>query len=323
MRTFIFFILSMVSLSAFSADVVEVFNNNISEYVDDLLSPGNDVYSYCKMMLIMTIVIAFLKEVVVFMTKGLDPESHLTTTVMIFITLGLWTGYNTFIDVIWEAANGLTAAFQFAAVDNTDPMFLSKWVNTIFSRIVVESEVGFLGTVHSAMKTIFWHILVGLLQFFMYLVGLWAAWGITVAKIIGVIFIPFLALENTRPLFDGWFKFLIGFFILLIILRITAVITAITIQSQLETIGLNCSEGLVCLPVANWSVKIDLIDYQFAGGYSASEMTFTMIISILVVISSFKFAQVLASGIAQPSNSVGRGAKSIATKMATMIKGGV
>lgn len=283
-----------------------VFNTQIHQYITTLLSPGSQVYQWTHMLMVFIMFLAVFFEILVFIKKP-DIERHLTAVIWIFITMGLWAGYNTFIDVLWQTGEGLASAFQVAATGSSDPWFLSEWAYRIANSYTIHSQ-GFFGSIQSAILVFIWNIVMLLLEGVMKLVGMWAVWGAAVAKIIGVIFIPFLMLPATRKIFDGWFQYFVGFLILLIVLRITGVVAAITLQAQMMTIGYNCSGSLLCID-NGWTATLSETS-------NSLETIITMFICIALVLSSFSVAKLLASKVGEPSTGMAKGVASTATKAA-------
>ena len=293
---------------AYANNLTDVFINNINSYVNTILTTNNDVKSYAWMMLLFLIFLALFTEITSFIFNGVDPTKHLTTFIMILITLTVWKSYIYFIDMIWIAGNGIGMSFQQVATGNTDPLFLSKWINKTVSSMIFE-DFNFWSSGSTIVLGILWSLVALIIQFLMYLASMFAEWGLALSKIIGILFIPFLAYEPTRKLFDSWFRFFIGWIFLMLTLRITSVIAAITIQSQIQQIGLTCSGRWVCIPAPTngGGVNVSMFD--------SSDILFSMIIAILFICSSFGFAKALSSGVGDSSQGISRSTKAVATKV--------
>ena len=310
-RLLLLILLTLTALAgsayAASLELTDVFRDTINVYVDALLNSTNDVNTYAWMMVLFLTVLALFFEVCKFMFQGFEPAEHLTTVLMILVTLILWRNYVWFVDMIWQAGDGLGMAFQVVATGYSDPLFLSKWTAKTVARIVIE-EFDIWSAGQTIMLGLVWSVVVLIIEFLMYLAAMFAVWGLALSKIIGVIFIPFLAFEPTRKLFDSWLRFFIGFIFLMITLRITSVIGALTIQSQLKQLGMVCSGKLICLP---GPVNADAVA---VGVHSHSDVLFSMIIAIVFICSSFGFAKQLGAGVGSASTGLGGYAKAAAAK---------
>ncbi|PSU44801.1 hypothetical protein C9J12_25735 [Photobacterium frigidiphilum] len=289
-----------------------VFENTVTDYVQTILAGNNDVFDF-SMLLIMTLVmILAFQEIAIFMMDGLDMERIASAVIMVFATLGIWIVYPTFVDVLWEAGEGLSLSFQEIATGNRDPMFLSKWMTHTLSRLLTEDISLWTAAIDTILLTVGWSITSLLLQFVMYMVGMWAVWGLTLAKVIGVIFVPFLILPQTRSLFDGWLRFLVGFLVLLIILRITGVLAALTMQAQFESIGLACNNrAQLCIGTSVLTGS--------GNDFDRSDFIVTGLLAVLFVFSSFGFAAALSSGVGGGSNGITRSVAALAKKAATLL----
>lgn len=289
-----------------------VFENTVTDYVQTILAGNNDVFDF-SMLLIMTLVmILAFQEIAIFMMDGLDMERIASAVIMVFATLGIWMVYPTFVDVLWEAGEGLSLSFQEIATGNRDPMFLSKWMTHTLSRLLTEDISLWTAAIDTLLLTVGWSITSLLLQFVMYMVGMWAVWGLTLAKVIGVIFVPFLILPQTRSLFDGWLRFLVGFLVLLIILRITGVLAALTMQAQFESIGLAChNHAQLCIGTSVLTGS--------GNDFDRSDFIVTGLLAVLFVFSSFGFAAALSSGVGGGSNGITRSVAALAKKAATLL----
>lgn len=289
-----------------------VFENTVTDYVQTILAGNNDVFDFSMLLIMALVMILAFQEIAIFMMDGLDMERIASAVIMVFATLGIWVIYPTFVDILWEAGEGLSLSFQEVATGNRDPMFLSKWIIHTLSRLLTDDISLWTAAFDTILLSIGWSITSLLLQFVMYMVGMWAVWGLSLAKVIGVIFVPFLILPQTRSLFDGWLRFLVGFLVLLIVLRITGVLAALTMQAQFESIGLACNSGdELCIGTSVLTGS--------GNDFDMSDFIVTGLLAVLFVFSSFGFAAALSSGVGSGSSGISRSVASLAKKAATLL----
>ncbi len=307
-------ILSLLILAVFGSVaqanglvLTDVFKNEINIYVNSILNTSNDVKTFAWMIMLFLVFLALFTEICNFIFKGLDPAQHLTTFLMILVTLAVWGSYTFLVDMIWEAGDALGLAFIKVATGYDDPLFLTKWTAKTMARLVIE-EFNLWSSGQVIIMGFFWSVIVLVIQFLMYLAAMFAVWGLALSKIIGIIFIPFLAFEPTRKLFDSWLRFFIGFIFLMIVLRITSVLAALTIQSQLKHLSTSCPSALICY--AN-SLNGQAIHINMS---SNSDLLFSMIIAIIFICSSFGFAKQLGSAVGGVSTGLSSYAKMAAMK---------
>lgn len=307
-------ILSLLVLAVFGGiaqasglTLTDVFKNDINSYVNSILNTSNDVKTFAWMILLFLVFLALFSEICRFIFEGLNAAQHLTTVIMILVTLVVWGSYTYFIDMIWGAGDALGMAFQKVATGYDDPLFLSKWTVKTVGQFVFD-DFNLWSAGQSIVLGVIWSFIVLIIQILMYLAAMFAVWGLALSKIIGIIFIPFLAFEPTRKLFDSWLRFFIGFIFLMIVLRITSVLAALTIQSQLKHIGITCSNALICIgsPVNGSVANINF--------YSNPDLMFSTIIAIVFMCSSFAFAKQLGSGVGSASTGMGRYARKAAAR---------
>lgn len=310
-RLLLLFFLMLLMLGgvahASGTSLTDVFKNEINDYVNGILTTSNDVKSFARMLLTFLIVLALFNEICRFIFEGLDAAQHLTTIIMILVTLTVWGSYTFFVDMIWGAGDALGMAFQKVATGYDDPLFLSKWTAKTVKRFAID-DFDIWSSGQSIILGFIWSIIVLIIQFLMYLASMFAIWGLALSKIIGIIFIPFLAFEPTRKLFDSWLRFFVGFIFLMIVLRITAVLAALTIQSQLKHISTVCSHAMICFasPISGSVAHINV--------YKSHDILFSMIIAVVFICSSFGFAKQLGSGVGSASTGLGGYAKKAAGK---------
>ena len=255
--------------------------------------------------------VALFFEIVRFIREPDFPQ-HLQTVIWVLLTGIVWANYGHIVDGAWTLSDAIASSIKKAATGSSDPFFLSEFTNRAIGNINYESSGGILtGGMEFIVSIMFW-VMGAVFEGIMYLADMWGIWASSVAKVLGVLFVPLMMFEKTRPVFDGWVRFFCGFLILNVVLAITGVIAAITLQSELQQIGYHPCLGkgvLLCFDQkfaqsipTNAHFVLDLITVQF--------------LCIILVLSSFSFAKSLAASVGGIGAGAAQGVASTAASLA-------
>lgn len=286
-----------------------VFLTTVNSFISSILNGNNDIKWFSLAWLTVLIVLAITSESIHFVSKGFDVERVLTCCILIMTATFLNTNFIQPMDVIWQSADAISLGFLEAITGNRDPLYLTKWLNASLYRIVVDDPSILVDSWWTIFMAIIWNIATLLIGFLMYLVGVWATWGFVLSKLLAILFIPCMVYEPTRGFFDAYIKFFLGFVMLLIVMRITGSIAAITLQSQFQSIGLLCTSFVGC--ALRGGTRLDPT--------AQLEMVITCLISSLLVASSFKFAYQLSNSCGSASGGAIKGLTSLVKKGLTKI----
>lgn len=286
--------------AALSDTMRGIFDGALSDFVNGIMGDtGNAIYSWSWMMFLALAFLMIVIEVVKFIFEGVNAASNLEALIYFFTTLALMGSYNAFTEAIWGVGVGLSNGYQEYLVGNTDNFFLSQWLNKALGAVVLD-DLDIFDTIKLIMYAGQWTIVCALLDLVFWLAALWAEFGYALAKVTGLIFIPFLLLPATRPLFDGWFKFFCGFVFLLIILKATMVVCAICIKAVLESIGVSFS--------GDYGDPVQVVQIAKDNMYVLADVSAMMLIAVLFILSSFAFASMIAGGVGNLSGGLGKAA---------------
>lgn len=283
-------------------DFQTIFNQELNAYIVKLTTSG-DVFDFSNMFMYTLIVLALATEFFYFTTDKFDPPTHFIAVLFVMFTMMLQKGFIPAMDLIWETGDAIGLAFMQEVTGNRDPLYLAKWLTNTFGKMsfndvsIVRDGIGIV------FMAGFLYLVSILLSTIMYLVGLWAVWGLALSKLLALIFIPTLAYKPFRSFFMTWLQFFLGFVFLMLILRITGSLAALALQSEFVNMGAsNCTGHNLCTINAKY-----LNDSE-----TQSSLMFTCILSLLMVGSSFKFSQGFAQATSAMSNSAARGLKNTA-----------
>lgn len=135
---------------------------------------------------------------------------------------------------------------------------------------------------------------------------MWADFGYALAKVVGMVLVPFMLLPATRRMFDAWFQFFMGFGFLLVVIKATMVVAAISVKSIMVSLGVSFS--------ADWGEPSEVVQMGVDNLYMLQDASAMLFIAVLFVLSSFSFASILAGGVGNLSGGLGTAAGMLAKK---------
>ena len=287
----------------------DVFSQSITRFVDMLINNG-DISWFATAILVVLLVILYFTEVAKFMLTGIDKESIIQSTIMVFATLLIIASYQLLFDNLHVLFDEIGLSIQEAATGKRDPFYLFNWVTYSLTTMYNEDVSFWSMPVGDVIYAGLWYLVAIALQLVMFLISSWAVWTLSLAKILGVLFIPLLIHPSTRNLFDGWFKFTLGSLMLLIVLRTTGAISALAIQAQFQSIGL-----MVCGDALNFSScnGVDRLQNTTMMGADFIDLIVTGLMAILLIGSSIGLTAALVGGIESPSRAASSGASKAAS----------
>ncbi|CAH1237703.1 conserved membrane protein of unknown function (plasmid) [Vibrio harveyi] len=286
------------------------FHTTINAFVD-ALSTHSEVHTFALILVTTLIVLVYFTEVSKFMMSGFELESVVQSTLMVFVTLMLLGSFSVVFDTLYETLDNLGLLFLKIGTGNTDSFYLSKWVSKSLTYLYGEDSSIWNMAVGDVIYALLWHATAILLQIGMYLIGSWAVWTLALAKILAILFIPFLAHPATRPLFDGWMKFTIGSLLLLVVLRAVGVLVALGLKAQFHAIGVISCGGSTNFASCSFSAR---------NGFAMSlgdmgDTIITMLVAVALVVASIGITTAIAGNIASPSKAIGRGMSKMASNI--------
>jgi len=229
----------------------------------------------------------------------------LSAAILIMIVKVLMTTFGTLVDGIWGAANGFAGAVQEGLIGTPDLFFAPTFITKLLNNISwdTESALGLVSAFVMALSIGFITILTTILSALSYIAVIWAFWGYSIAKLIGLLFIPFLMYERLSWLFDGWLRFFFGFIFYAVIARINIALVAVALANYF---GLSTSLGAIVTidsgPISQLSQLLGIAVFTFVG--------------IMATLSTGSFVASLVGGSSQ-STGVGRMASFAAFRAAS------
>ncbi len=222
-------------------------------------------------------------------------------------------------DNTWFAVDFMSAMFdKITIVDSTSEvptappsqaaptgLLATGWnsvVGMVSSAVDTVASIGF--NITSTLTVLVMTLMMWILNLIIFIGIAWAVWGFAIAKLIGLFFIPFLLIEKLAPLFDGWLKFLIGFLVYGIIIKVNASLIMIMLSTYFEINSLQ-------LPLIAQPIYISAETLASSNGLSA-----LVIVSILAVLSTGGFATAIAGGVGGFGSGLATAARTTAIALA-------
>ncbi len=202
----------------------------------------------------------------------------------LFMSQGIYDELTT---ACWDFANGMGRLVQIGVIGQGDLFYTPLFVTKLTAAMVLPELTDFnMGTLMLKLLVIatlsFSSILLSLLAF---IATVWGLWGYTLAKIIGLFFIPTLMYERLSWLFDGWLRFFFGFLVYVIVARVNMAMLVLALISYL---GMGVPElsdeftPIVFDPIENFSQILGLLAFVWVG--------------LFALFSTGKFASAVVAG---------------------------
>ncbi len=289
--------------AALSETFRSVFAGEISRFVVGIMGDyTNPVNQWSRMLLGFCFFVLIVTEATIFVLDGLNTLRLVTAFVSLSITVAFWLGYDYGTSAMWGVGVAISQGMQSFLVGNTDNFFFIQWVKIAFDNVKFE-DMGIWDGMKFWQYSTAWEIVAFVLEVVYWLASMWSELGYGLAKIVGVVFIPFYMLESTRPLFDGWLRFFVGFIILTVILKATMVLSALLVRFTLYDLGMNFN--------GSWGEPTEVVTFAKEQLYLLSDSAAALCVAILFVFSSFVFASILGSGAGSMSGALGKAANMV------------
>lgn len=284
--------------AALSETFRSVFAGEVSRFVVGIMGDyTNPVNQWSRMLLGFCFFVLIVSEATIFVLDGLNTLRLVAAFVSLSITVAFWLGYDYGTSAMWGVGVAISQGMQSFLVGNTDNFFFIQWVKIAFDNVKLE-DMGLWDGIKYWQYSTAWEFIAFLLEAVYWLASMWSELGYGLAKIVGVVFIPFYMLESTRPLFDGWLRFFVGFIILNVILKATMVLSALLVRFTLYDLGMNFNGA--------WGEPTEVVPFAKEQLYLLADSAAALFVAVLFVLSSFVFASILASGAGSMSGALGK-----------------
>lgn len=303
---------------AVSNTLSQEIDKNVQEYIDSVFSAnGSDIFLLVSAIATFLFFVVIVGEIIKFIWGRADWVATFQVVFLYIATIALIGGYGPFTYVIKGAFEALGDTFQYLTIGSKDKMFLSNFIDRTITQAIQAPDVGFTDTIWMWAVTIIWAVVSLFLQIAFYLADVFVTLGYSVARMVGVLFVPFLVAPWTRSIFDGWVRFFIGWGVCSILLRITSLLAMLVMKASINAAG-KFENPAATLINGNYDITAPLVITDENLSLLWAIIVFG-IISCFMIFSSFGFAKMLCSGVGSASNGASGIAKQAAMKAATLI----
>ncbi len=244
-------------------------------------------------LLFLTIAIYVFSMVVAkWMMRQADLFDVVSVVLLILIVRTIQTFYSRITETLHSLSLDLASAIQEPVVGTTDIFFAPAYLHNIMTNISLTPLDLFVSV--TSWLSIGGVILVsGLLSVLAFFTVAWGTWGYVVATLIGWVVIPFLMVPRLAFLFDGWFRFLVGFLVYDVIARLNISLALVLITGYFD---LPLSAGSVTAPIT-----MPGLTYAELAGFVT-----LAVVAIVGLLATGKFAIAIASGVGGAGGAIAR-----------------
>ena len=261
------------------------FLANVSAYVTAILNPANNAYKYVEATFFAFFAYRLALALAGFVFSTVDLVGVLTVIMLGFIVRILMGFYGQLTSLLLTWAGDASTALQMPIVGNDDVFFVASYIGRIMGAISLPSADIWDAISFSLLIVVFQSV-IWILSILSFFAVAWGVWGFALAKLIGWFFIPFMLLERTSALFDGWLRFMLGFLFYMFIARANLIMVLVLLTTYF---------GLPIAPATTSTVQAITVapgDFGELTGLLA-----LLIIAVLALLSTGKFAASIVGGI--------------------------
>ena len=280
------------------------FMTNTGVLLDNILADGN-IGNFVNILwttiAIYLIVIAGSKYIL----GDLSILELIHPLLLIAVTRILIDNYDYLTGLCWDMSEGIAGGIQYAAIGNSNPFMLPGFINDVMEGIEY-NDVSWWSAFWTFVSANVVFTLVFLFSILGFIANVWSLWGYALSKIIGLFFIPFLMFKRGSFLFDGWVRLFTGFLVYGVIARVNLLLTVLAIKSLFGIPGYTIN--------TNYNVRWD-----FNGLADVMGLVSFLVVGLLALISTGRFASAVVSG----ATGFGSSVNSAALSLSRIVRGGL
>ena len=175
-------------------------------------------------------VILIVWTMTIYVMRGADFSELFTVIFMIMITHILMINFDSITSALWSWSEAFATGIQKSAIGVSDEFFAPRYIWNLVTSFSWSAENFLLHpqNVFAAIMLSLASVGISVLAFF---ASVWALWGYSIAKIIGLMFVPTLLFDWLSWLFDGWLRFFFGFLLFNVIAKANLMIAIIALSA--------------------------------------------------------------------------------------------
>lgn len=285
------------------------FQNTTSTYVDAAINSAAVQHDVMLLFNFFAVLLVIWTMYLYAFGKGTLVDL-LSTAILIMIVKVLMGQFTILTGAIWSAANGFASDVQAGLLGTGDLFFAPAFIYNLIDSIFFQSNSNF-SLVGSVLSAIYIAIVSGIslvLSVLAYFAAIWSFWGFSIAKLIGLLFVPFLLYERLSWLFDGWLRFFFAFIVYAIISRLNLALVAMAFASYFQvTPSLGTQPVVTVPPITALSDVFGLLVFALVG--------------VLALLSTGSFVSTIVGGSAA-STGIGSMLSKSVSKLAGKALGG-
>lgn len=263
----------------------KAFLGNVNAYLNAIMSSSGNAAKYVE-----AVFFAFFAYRLAIAIAGFAFSETTLVGVFSVIFLGfivriLMDFYSPLTSLLLTWSGDASTAIQQPIVGNDDVFFVAAYIGRIIGAISLPSA-DIWDAISFSLLIVVFQSAIWILSILAFFTVTWGIWGYALAKLIGWFFIPFMLLERTSALFDGWLRFMLGFLFYMLIARANIVFVLVLITTYF---------GLPIAPSTTSTVQAITVapgDFGELTGFLT-----LLIISIIALLSSGKFAASIVGGV--------------------------
>lgn len=280
------------------------FMQNTGVLLDNILADGN-IGNFVTIMWTTIAIYLIVLTAAKWVLGDLSIFDLIHPLLMVLVTRIMMENYDYLTSLCWDMSEGIAGGIQQAAIGNSDPFMLPGFINDVMEGIEY-NDVSWWSAFWTFVSANVVFTLVFLFSVLGFIANVWSLWGYALSKIIGLFFIPFLMLKRGSFLFDGWMRLFTGFLVYGVIARVNLLLTVLAIKSLFGIPGYTIN--------TNYNVHWD-----FNGLADVMGLVAFLVVGLLALISTGRFASAVVSG----ASGFGSSVSSAALSLARIARGGL
>ncbi|GLQ00086.1 hypothetical protein GCM10007891_19390 [Methylophaga thalassica] len=263
----------------------ETFLREVGSYVEALLAPDSKAAQFINAEFITFATI----RLSMILSKWAMDSAELIDIFAVVLLISIVQILIDFYDILTTGlltwSGDLAGIIQYTIVGNDDVFFITSYLSNVVDKISFTDDSWSL--MPDLMNVLMLFICTGLL----WLVSIaaffgmaWSIWGFALAKLIGWFFLPFLLLDKTATLFDGWLRFFLGFLFYAVIIRVNGSLVAVMMKAYFDIpLGVDAEIQNIVITANSFS--------------DVGALMSMCLVSILALFATGKFAVAISGGV--------------------------
>jgi hypothetical protein len=263
------------------------FLTNVSGYIKLVVAPSSNAEKFIEATFFTLLIFRLAIELSKWAFDHADLFDVATVVLLGVIVRVFMDSYDYITSMLLILSGDVGAAIQMPIIGNSDVFFGVSYIHNLLEAITLP-ETSILDDLKLVLLLAFFQLIIWGLSVMAFFCMAWGVYGFALAKLVGWFFIPLMLLEKTAQLFDGWFRFLVGFLIYSVIARANIILVLLLLTSYF---GIPMAVVKAGQPI-NYAITISGDNYSDLGGLAAM-----LIISVLALLATGKFAMAIAGGV--------------------------